>query len=49
MTRRGQCSDPKEMRISPLRSAVQMKSDVSPGSSVTLDRFEFAEFADSYR
>ncbi len=31
-------SGPKEMRIPPLRSAVQMGSDVSPGSSVTLDR-----------
>ncbi|AFO55261.1 hypothetical protein NJ7G_0005 [Natrinema sp. J7-2] len=29
---------PKEMRIPPLRSAVQMESDVSLGSSVTLDR-----------
>ena len=31
-------SGPQEMRIPPLRSAVQMGSDVSPGSSVTLGR-----------
>ncbi len=38
MTHRSQHSGPKEMRIPPLRSAVQMGSDVSPGSSVTPDR-----------
>lgn len=31
-------SGPKEMRIPPLRSAVKMGSDVSPGSSVILGR-----------
>ena len=35
---RGVRSGPQEMRIPPLRSAVQMGSDVSPGSSVTLGR-----------
>ena len=33
---------PKEMRILPLRSAVQMGSDVSLGSSVTPDRSAIA-------
>ena len=40
MTHRGLRLGPKEMRIPPLRSAVQMGSDVSPGSSVTLGRSE---------
>ena len=40
MTYRGLRLGPKEMRIPPLRSAVQMESDVSPGSSVTLGRSE---------
>ena len=43
MTHRILRKGPKEMRISPLRSAVQMGSDVSPGSSVTLGRSEVAE------